>query len=380
MKDVTSDTDAAILLRKGMGSDQARVQRPSLLARMLRRPELGALSGVILIYAIFFAVAGSSGMFTVEGLVNILRVSAEIGILAVAAALLMIAGEFDLSIGSMIGFASVVIGLSATVYELPLSASILLAFVLCMGIGALNGWITVKTGLPSFIVTLASLLILRGLTIAVTRSINGYTQISNITKGDPDSLMISLFSGRVGRSFFVWMANQGWIDTKPNGLPMIEGLPVSIVWWLGLTALATWVLLRTRFGNWVFATGGDATSARNLGVPVRRVKIILFVLTAMAAVLFAATQVLDVGSADTLRGTQKEFDAIIAVVIGGTLLTGGYGSAVGALLGALIYGTVQIGILYTGVDSDLFKVFLGLMVLLAVLFNNYVRRRATNAR
>ncbi|HEX6103713.1 MAG TPA: ABC transporter permease [Alphaproteobacteria bacterium] len=363
-----------------MGSDQARVQRPSLLARMLRRPELGALSGVILIYAIFFAVAGSSGMFTVEGLVNILHVSAEIGILAVAAALLMIAGEFDLSIGSMIGFASVVIGLSATVYELPLSASMLLAFVLCMGIGALNGWITVKTGLPSFIVTLASLLILRGLTIAVTRSINGYTQISNITKGDPDSLMISLFSGRVGRSFFVWMANQGWIDTKPNGLPMIEGLPVSIVWWLGLTALATWVLLRTRFGNWVFATGGDATSARNLGVPVRRVKIILFVLTAMAAVLFAATQVLDVGSADTLRGTQKEFDAIIAVVIGGTLLTGGYGSAVGALLGALIYGTVQIGILYTGVDSDLFKVFLGLMVLLAVLFNNYVRRRATNAR
>jgi simple sugar transport system permease protein len=103
-------------------------------------------------------------------------------------------------------------------------------------------------------------------------------------------------------------------------------------------------------------------------------------LTAISAVIFAAAQIFEVGSADTLRGTQKEFDAIIAVVIGGTLLTGGYGSAVGALLGALIYGTVQIGILYTGIDSDLFKVFLGLMVLLAVLFNNYVRRRATAAR
>ena len=148
----------------------------------------------------------------------------------------------------------------------------------------------------------------------------------------------------------------------------------------GLTAVATWVLLRTRFGNWIFAVGGDEVAARNVGVPVNRVKIILFVLTAISAVLFAAIQITEVGSADTLRGTQKEFDAIIAVVIGGTLLTGGYGSAIGALFGALIYGTVQIGILFTGIDSDRFKVFLGLMLLLAVLFNNYIRRRATQER
>jgi simple sugar transport system permease protein len=377
---MTIGTRETMLPRKGIGSDKARIERPSLFARLLRRPELGALSGVILIYAIFFALARSSGMFTVEGIVNILQVSAEIGILAVAAALLMIAGEFDLSIGSMIGFAGVIIGLGATVYDLPLSLCILIAFAGCMAIGMLNGWVTVKSGLPSFIVTLASMFILRGLAISVTRYINGYTQISNITKGDPDSPMISLFSGRVGGSIFIWMAQQGWIGTKPNGLPAIEGIPVSIVWWVALTALATWVLLRTRFGNWIFAVGGDETSARNVGVPVQRVKIILFMLTAMSAVVFAATQVLDVGSADVLRGTQKEFDAIIAVVIGGTLLTGGYGSAIGALLGALIYGTVQIGIIYTGVDSDLFKVFLGLMVLMAVLFNNYVRRRATTAR
>lgn len=377
---MTDGARETALSRKGIGSDKARVQKPSLIARLLRRPELGALSGVILIYLIFFALARSSGMFSVEGIVNILQVSAEIGILAVAVALLMIAGEFDLSVGSMIGFAGVIIGLGATVYGIPLTYSVLIAFVACMAIGALNGWITVKTGLPSFIVTLASLLILRGLTIAVTRYINGYTQISKITASDPDSMVIGLFSGRVGAPLFVWMAEQGWIGTKTNGLPMIDGLPISIVWWVVLTALATWVLLKTSFGNWIFAVGGEETSARNVGVPVHRVKIILFMLTAMAAVFFAATQVLDVGSADTLRGTQKEFDAIIAVVIGGTLLTGGYGSAVGALLGALIYGTVQMGILYTGIDSDLFKVFLGLMVLLAVLFNNYVRRRVTVAR
>lgn len=192
--------------------------------------------------------------------------------------------------------------------------------------------------------------------------------------------MISLFGGHVGRGFFQWMARAGWIDANANGMPLVEGLPASILWWIGLTALATWILLRTHFGNWIFAVGGDEVAARNVGVPVNRVKIILFAVTAVSAVLFAATQITEVGSADTLRGTQKEFDAIIAVVIGGTLLTGGYGSAIGAFLGALIYGTVQIGILYTGVDSDLFKVFLGLMVLMAVLFNNYVRRRATQER
>src|SRR5690348_10713979 len=376
---VTSNADTAPL-SKGIGSDTARIRKTSFLARLLRRPELGALSGVILIYAIFFALAGDSGMFTIEGIINILQVSAEIGILAVAAALLMIAGEFDLSMGSMIGIAGVIIGLSATVYGMPLSVSFLLALVICGGIGALNGLVTVKTGLPSFIVTLASLLILRGLAISVTRYVNGYTQIPKITQSDPDSILISIFGARIGQPVFVWMADQGWIAKGTSGLPVVAGLPVSIVWWVGLTLLATWVLLRTRFGNWIFAVGGDETAARNVGVPVHRVKIILFTLTAISAVLFASAQILEVGSTDTLRGTQKEFDAIIAVVIGGTLLTGGYGSAIGAMLGALIYGTVQIGIFYTGIDTDWFKVFLGLMVLAAVLFNNFVRRRATLAR
>ena len=377
---MAGNAELAPLSPKGVGSDTARIRKSNVIARLLRRPELGALSGVILIYAIFFALAGESGMFTIEGIINILHVSAEVGILAAAVALLMIAGEFDLSLGSMIGIAGVIIGLSATVYGMPLTVSFLIALAICAGIGALNGFLTVKTGLPSFIVTLASLLILRGLAISITRYVNGYTQIPKITQSDPDSIIIGIFGGRIGQPAFAWMADHGWIAARANGLPVVEGLPVSIVWWVGLTLLATWVLLRTRFGNWIFAVGGDESAARNVGVPVHRVKIILFTLTAIAAVLFASAQIFEVGSADTLRGTQKEFDAIIAVVIGGTLLTGGYGSAIGAMLGALIYGTVQIGILYTGFDSDLFKVFLGLMVLMAVLFNNYVRRRATQER
>jgi simple sugar transport system permease protein len=376
----TESTEGAAIRSEVAGRRTARMPGPGMLARLVRRPELGALSGAILIYIVFYALAGSSGMFTLEGIINILQVSAEIGILAAAATLLMIAGEFDLSMGSMVGFAGVTIGLLATVYHVPLALAVALAVLACGTIGAANGWLTVKTKLPSFIVTLASMLILRGLTIAVTRYINGYTQISKITASDPDSFVVGLFSAHVGQPVFLWMAQHGWIESKANGLPRIEGLPISILWWVGLTALATWILLRTRFGNWIFAVGGDETAARNVGVPVHRVKITLFVLTALSAVVFACVQVFEIGSADTLRGTLKEFDAIIAVVIGGTLLTGGYGSAVGAFLGALIYGTVQIGILYTGVDSDLFKVFLGMMVLLAVFFNNYVRRRATLAR
>ncbi|RWF26320.1 ABC transporter permease, partial [Mesorhizobium sp.] len=176
------------------------------------------------------------------------------------------------------------------------------------------------------------------------------------------------------------LAAHGVIAARPDGSPMVQGLSMSILWWVAVTAFATWLLIKTRFGNWVFAVGGDDRAARNVGVPVDRVKILLFIGTALSATLFAVIQVLEAGSADTLRGTQKEFQAIIAAVIGGCLLTGGYGSAIGAMFGALIFGTVEMGIFYTGIDTDWFQVFLGSMLLIAVLVNNYVRRKATEAR
>jgi simple sugar transport system permease protein len=368
------------IVRKGAGSDVLRLRREPILTRLLKRPELGALSGVIFVYLIFYLVAGHSGMFSPKGLIEIMQSSSELGVLAVAAALLMIAGEFDLSIGSMIGFAGCIIGLSVTYFHLPLALAIACTFFICGAIGAMNGWLTVRTGLPSFIVTLASMFILRGETIADTRYLNTGTVITHITTGEPDSFMISLFGGRVGRSLFTWLGQNHWIDVNNKGLPTITGVPVSILWWISLTMLATWVLLRTRFGNWIFAVGGEKTSAHNVGVPVDRVKIILFTMTAVSAALFAAFQIMQVGSTDTGRGLNKEFEPIIAAVIGGNLLTGGYGSAIGAFLGSLIYGTVQLGINYAGVDADRFKVFMGGMVLMAVLFNNYVRRRATLSR
>ena len=157
-------------------------------------------------------------------------------------------------------------------------------------------------------------------------------------------------------------------------------MPVSIVWFVGFALLATWILLRTRIGNWIFAAGGDPNAARNSGVPVDRVKTALFMLTAAAAAVVAILTVLDAGSTDARRGFQKEFEAIIAAVIGGCLLTGGYGSAVGAFFGAIIFGMVSIGLTYTRFDSDWFLVFLGAMLLIAVLFNNFIRKKVTGER
>lgn len=357
-----------------------RLRRTSPVKALLGRPELGAIAGTVLVFLFFGIVARGTGMFTALGIVTFLEVAAQLGIIAVAAALLMIGGEFDLSVGSTIGFAGVTLAVPAIVWGWPLWACILAAFAVAVAVGYANGLLVTRTGLPSFIVTLAGLFILRGLTIGLTRLITGRTQVSGLRPLVAEDPLAPLFAGRVFQGAFQWMATQGWITARPDGLPQVQGLPVSILWWLGLSFVATWILLRTRLGNWIFAVGGDANAARNVGVPVRAVKIGLFVTTAVCATIFACVQTLSVGSADVLRGGAKEFEAIIAAVIGGCLLTGGYGSAIGASFGALIFGTVQQGIFYTGVNTDWFQVFLGAMLLVAVLFNTYVRRKATEGR
>jgi simple sugar transport system permease protein len=324
------------------------------LKRLMTRPELAAVAGSILVFAFFAVVAGDSGFLTTAGAATYLEVAAQLGIVAVPVALLMIAGEFDLSVGSMVGAAGMIIAISVSEYGLPLLVGVLLALAVALVVGFLNGYLVIKTGLPSFIVTLGMLFALRGLTIGFARLLTGRTQIG---LGDSGSgVMQTLFAGSIG------------------------DFSVSIIWWFVLAVLGTYVLQRTVFGNWIFGAGGDANAARNVGVPVSRVKITLFMCTAASAALLATIQVLDAGSADVLRGTLLELQAIAAAVIGGVLLTGGYGSVIGALFGALIFGMVQQGIFFTGVSTDWFQVFVGVMLLIAVMFNNVIRRRAAEAR
>jgi simple sugar transport system permease protein len=346
----------------------------------MRRPELGAAAGLILV-TIYFLATADPAMFTLAGIMNILAPAAQLGILAIAAALLMIGGEFDLSIGSMVAFAGLIFGALVVNTGLSLPLAILLTFVAAALIGAVNGQIVIRSKLPSFIVTLASLFILRGLSLVGLKwATGGSTQLRGIGQEAGHDFVREIFSGVAFQGFFAWLAAHDVIAKFPTGIPMVSGVPVSILWFVAFALVATWVLLRTRLGNWIFASGGDANAARNSGVPVNRVKTSLFMLTACAAALVAILTVLDAGSTDARRGFQKEFEAIIAAVIGGCLLTGGYGSAIGAFFGAIIFGMVSIGLTYTRFDSDWFQVFLGAMLLLAVLFNNFIRKRVTGER
>jgi simple sugar transport system permease protein len=314
------------------------------------------VAGAVVVFAFFAVIAGDEGFLTKNGAVNYLEVAAQVGILATTVTLLMIAGEFDLSVGSMIGAAGVMLALPVTELGWPLWLALTFTCAGAVLIGLINGLLVVRTGMPAFIVTLAALFILRGVTIGVTGLVTDSTQVVGVGDALEGDALLPLFAGEVG------------------------GLPVSIFWWLGLTVLAAWLLAQTRFGNWTFASGGDAAAARSAGVPVRRVKVTLFCGTALSAALVGVLVVLGTGSADVLGGELKEFEAITAAVIGGTLLTGGYGSVVGAALGALIFGMVSQGIFFTGVAADWFQAVLGSMLLGAVLVNQLARKRALETR
>jgi simple sugar transport system permease protein len=362
---------------------KARDERMKSQARwrkFLQHPEFGALAGVILVFIFFGITAGDSGMFAADGILNWTTVSAQLILIACAAALLMIGGEFDLSVGSMIGFAGMMIAIPMVYFGWSALASTAFAFAGAMAVGFLNGWIVVRTRLPSFIVTLASLYILRGLTIALSIVFSNRTIVSGVKEAAGDSIIPALFAGIAFRPVFVWFSEIGVVDKLADGTPAVQGIPAVILWALGLALIAHVILTRTRVGNWIFAAGGDANAARNVGVPVIRVKIALFMFTAFCATVYATNQIFEFGSAASDRGLLKEFEAIIAAVIGGCLLTGGYGSIVGACFGALIFGVVLMGILFTGVPNDWFRVFLGAMLLTAVLFNNMIRRRVTGER
>ena len=363
-------------------SSDERLRDVSFLSRQLNKPELGAISGAVLVFVFFGLTAGGTGMFAPDGILNWSTVSAQLGLIAIGACLLMIAGEFDLSIGSMIGFAGIMIAVPTVYWDWPVWLSIIFAFAGAMSIGFINGYIVVRTGLPSFIVSLAFLFILRGLTIGLSQFFTNRTIIGGVRDiaEEQNDWMAPLFGGKAFQGFFQWLGDNGWIETFADGTPLGSGIPAVILWFLGLVIVCQWMLLKTRFGNWIFASGGDAVAARNVGVPASRVKIMLFMFTAFCATVYAACQVIEFGSAAADRGLLKEFEAIIAAVIGGTLLTGGYGSVVGACFGALIFGVVQMGIFFLGIDSSWFRVFLGGMLLIAVIFNNFIRKKVTEAR
>ncbi|MCQ3803886.1 MAG: ABC transporter permease [bacterium] len=338
-----------------------RVRKVGLANRLLTRPEFGAFLALVVVWIFFAIVAFDNNFVSWTTTASILNRAAPLGILAVAVALLMIAGEFDLSIGSIVGFAGMAVMLLVTPadaggFGLPVWIAVLIALVITLLTGFFNGVLVMATRLPSFIITLGSLFIFRGLAVAIPRLMTNRTQLGGFEDYD---------SG-------------GWAATFATKMELGGAkFDIAIIWWIAIAAIGTIVLLKTNIGNWIFGAGGDANAARNVGVPVAKLKIALFMMTALAAFIVALIQATQLNSADSLRGTLKEFEAIIAVVVGGTLLTGGYGSVLGPVFGALIFAMVQQGIIITGVDGDWFRVFVGGILVLAVIFNNFIRQRAS---
>jgi simple sugar transport system permease protein len=343
------------------GAGDERVATVNVLVRLLQRPELGALIGAVAVYLLFATVDATPGhkFSSVAGMQNWTDAASTYGIMAVAVALLMIGGEFDLSAGVMIGTCGLLLGMLITRYDVNVWLGIVVVLLFAGMIGAVNGILVVRTKLPSFIITLATFFVLRGMNVGVTLFITNQVRF-DISDQAPG------FGGAQSVFGSTFLAPYNFQD--------------AVLWWIAITVVATWVLTQTTFGNWIYAVGGDANAARAVGVPVARTKVILFMCTAMAAALVGIMVALRFKGIQTGQGVGQEFFFIIAAVVGGCLLTGGYGSAIGASIGALVIGFAQIGIIFAGWDSNWYFTFLGVILFVAVGVNTLVRRRAASAR
>ena len=285
-----------------------RVGRKSPLARLFARPEAGALAGAIIIYVFFFVVAPP--FRNASSFSSVLYVSSTYGLMAAPVALLMIGGEFDLSAGVAVTSSALCASLFSFEFTTNVWVGVLVALALSLLVGFVNGWIVVKTGIPSFLVTLGTFFMLQGLNLALTQTITNQVASPNISDMQGFSSAQKVFAS----SFTVGGVN----------------IRITIIYWIVVTAIATWILLRTRVGNWIFSVGGSAPSARAVGVPVARMKIGLFMGVGLLAWFVGMHTLFEFNTIQSGQGVGNEFVYIIAAVVGGCLLTGGYGSAVGA--------------------------------------------------
>ena len=390
-------------------NESDRLLNESWIQRMMRRPEIGSFI-VMIIIILALGLASEGKAFNALGLKNNIAIIAQLGIIAIGAALLMIAGEFDLSIGPMIAFAGMSMAIMLK-WGLPFGlgeATPLTAFAITMcmtlGFGWLIGTIVVRSGLSSFIVTLAFWFFLRGLTEVCFRLINQNTNVSGL----PDFKQESWFAEQMGGEVFGWLYDAWfWIGqkvaagleftagmTKDEKIDLINflsflninrkmeqwvtGFDARLLWFIIIAGVAWYVLAKTQIGNWIYATGDNKESARANGVPVNRVKVGLFMFSAFCATIFAACQVFDTNSSDAAKGMFKELEAIAIAVVGGILMTGGFGSIVGVVFGAVTFGLVANAVFFIPwIDGVWFRVFVGTVLLAAVFANERIRKRIT---
>jgi simple sugar transport system permease protein len=315
---------------------------------LLRRPETGSSLGLIAVF-LFFAAFGGTNFASLSGAASWLNVAAGLGIIAIPIGLLMIAGELDISIGSMIPASSMTIAIISGHYHLPIILGILAALALGALVGFINGVLVIRTAVPSFIVTLGTLFAVAGLTLGLSVLLTGTTSVA-IKAGPTAKFFLGHFIGGIYQ--------------------------VTILWWIGAAAVFGFILHYSKYGNWILAMGGDKVSARNAGIPTERLTILLFMCSGVSAAFVGLSQAILYNSAQVSAGQSYIFNAIISVVVGGVLLTGGYGSVVGIVLGTLTFAIVNQGIYYTPFDSNWASLIIGVLLLVAVLMNNTFRKMA----
>lgn len=318
------------------------------LGSLLRRPETGAFLGLVFVF-VFFAIFGNVNFVRPAGAASYLNVAANLGIVALPVGLLMIAGELDISIGAMIPAGAMTVAIVSGYYGAPILIGMAASLAFGAAIGLVNGFLTVRTAVPSLIVTLGTLFAVQGLVLGLSVALTGTT---SVPLAAPDWTKW-LFGRFIANSF-----------------------QVIIIWWVLATIVYSFVVHYTRYGNWLFAMGGDRESARNVGIPTDRLTILLFVLSSTSAAFVGMCQTILYNSAQVSGGMSFIFNSIVAVVVGGVLLTGGFGSVIGIFFGTLTFAVVNQGIYFTSFDANWASLIIGILLLLAVLMNNTFRNMA----
>jgi len=309
-----------------------------LLERLFAVQELGVLVAGLVIGAVFAFL--SPEFLTLASAGSILASAVQFGIVGLGITILMIAGEFDLSVASVYSLCPMVMASLWVNAHLNVYVSLALAIALAVAIGVINGLATLMLRIPSFIITLATALFWAGVSL-------------NLTGGYP----ISYFGDSPVMS---------WLGAAEIGRSKIS---VSILWLIAIAVILAAVLRMTATGNWVFASGGDGRAARAMGVPVARVKLACFVLSSLLAALTGIVQFGSFGSATPTQGSDLALTAIVVAVVGGGSLMGGRGSIMGALLAAIVLGMSYTGLVLSGVSTTWFQSFVGFLLLFAVIIN-----------
>ncbi len=318
---------------------------------MFRNPATGAFMGMAMVFIVFSIFGFEKNFLSVMGASTWVNHASTIGIIAIPIGFLMIAGELDISVGAILPASSMTLGIASGHFGLPIIVGIILTLAVAVAIGFINGLLVTRTQVPSLIVTLATLFAVGGLTLTMSIVLTDTTQTA--------------------------LATPAWAKAL-FGERYLGGFRSSVFWWLALTAFLFYVLHRSPWGNWIFALGGDQVSARNAGIPVDQLKIGLFVLVAVCTALAGICQAIQFNSAQSPTNFTLIFNTIIAVVVGGVLLTGGFGTVLGIFFGTLTLGIVQQGINFTNIDRNLSSLIIGVMLLIAVLMNDTFRKLATN--